>query len=218
MKILVVDDHVLIRDALRAVLHELDGTALILEAADGAEAMRLVADNEDLGLVVLDLALPDRNGFSLLADLRAQRPGMSVVVMSASQDRADLKRAFDLGALGFIPKSAPRKVMLGALQLVFSGGIYVPPEMLAREEPAPSTPPARAPASPADLGLTGRQVAVLALVTRGKSNKEICRRLDIAEATVKNHVTAIFKALKVRNRTEAALAVGELGWDLSKEA
>jgi DNA-binding NarL/FixJ family response regulator len=218
MKILVVDDHVLIRDALRGVLGELDGTAVILEAADGAEAMRLVAENDDLGLVVLDLALPDRDGFSLLADLRRRHPGVSVVVMSASQDRADLKRAFDLGALGFIPKSAPRKVMLGALQLVFSGGIYVPPEILAREVQEPGTAAARrAPASPADLGLTGRQVAVLALVTQGKSNKEICRLLDIAEPTVKNHVTAIFKALKVRNRTEAALAVGELGWDLSGE-
>jgi DNA-binding NarL/FixJ family response regulator len=108
--------------------------------------------------------------------------------------------------------------MLGALQLVFSGGIYVPPEILAREVQEPGTAAARrAPASPADLGLTGRQVAVLALVTQGKSNKEICRLLDIAEPTVKNHVTAIFKALKVRNRTEAALAVGELGWDLSGE-
>src|SRR5262245_28272927 len=214
MKILVVDDHVLIREALHGVLCEIDGGATILEAGDGAEALRLVDQNDDLGLVVLDLGLPDRSGFSLLADLRERRPGVSVVVMSASQGRADVARAFDLGALGFIPKSANRKVMLGALQLVFSGGVYVPPEILAREDSSAPPSARRAPVALADVGLTGRQLAVLALMTRGKSNKEICRLLNIAETTVKNHVTAILKALKVRNRTEAVVAVGEFGWDL----
>ena len=124
-------------------------------------------------------------------------------------------QALDLGALGFIPKSAPREIMLNALRLVVSGGVYIPPQILAREAPKPSPPPkTRAPCSPADLGLTGRQLAVLALMMQGKSNKAICRELDVAEATVRNHVTAILKALKVTNRTEAVIAVGALGWKL----
>jgi len=218
MKILVVDDHALIREALRGVLKELDGTATILEASDGAAAMHLMAQHGDFGLVMLDLALPDRDGFSLLSELRERYPGVSVVIMSGLEERADVAKALDLGALGFIPKSAPREVMLGALRLVFSGGVYIPPQILARDEAAakPGQAAQRRPrASPAELGLTERQVAVLALLMQGKSNKEICRALDIAEATVKNHVTAILKALKARNRTEAVIAVGELGWDLA---
>jgi DNA-binding NarL/FixJ family response regulator len=218
MKILVVDDHVLIREALRGVLKELKSGAVVLEGADGRRAMELVAEHADIGLIVLDLNLPDTNGFAMLAELRERYPGTSVVVLSAQQDRGSVVKALDLGALGFIPKSAQREVMLAALELVFAGGIYIPPEILAHHEPEPSPsapPPAAAPrASPRDLGLTERQLEVLALMMRGKSNKAICRVLDVAEPTVKNHVTAIFKALKVSNRTEAVIAVLESGWEL----
>ena len=144
MKILVVDDHVLIRDALRGVLTELDDAANVLEAADGATAMRLLEENTDLNLVLLDLTLPDRDGFSLMAELKTRHPTTSVVVMSALQDRASVTRALDLGALGFIPKSAQRDVMLSALRLIFSGGIYIPPQILERE------PPVMKPATRAD--------------------------------------------------------------------
>ena len=130
-------------------------------------------------------------------------------------------RALEHGALGFIPKSAGREVMTSALNLVFSGGVYIPPEILGsakseRTEPSPqSRSTAATPqASPVDLGLTERQVDVLALMMQGKSNKAICRRLDLAEPTVKNHVTAILKALGVSNRTEAVLAAAALGWEL----
>jgi DNA-binding NarL/FixJ family response regulator len=109
--------------------------------------------------------------------------------------------------------------MISALNLVFSGGIYIPPEILVRQEPFATQPVADRPAmSPADLGLTERQIEVLALMMQGKSNKAICRMLDLAEPTVKNHVTAILKALNVTNRTEAVIAVGALGWDLRRAA
>src|SRR5262249_40444987 len=129
-------------------------------------------------------------------------------------------RALDLGALGFIPKSGQREVMLRALELVFAGGVYIPPEILAHDEPSARQRDEKQPAtkrpsvSPADLGLTERQVDVLSLMMQGKSNKAICRVLNLAEPTVKNHVTAILKALGVSNRTEAVIAVGELGWKL----
>jgi DNA-binding NarL/FixJ family response regulator len=215
MKILVVDDHVLIREALRGVLKELRSDAVVLEACDGRQARQLAAEHADIGLVLLDLNLPDADGFSMLAELRERYPGTSVVVLSAQQDRGSVVKALDLGALGFIPKSAQREVMLAALELVFAGGLYIPPEILTAQESAPaqSQPPA-ARASPRDLGLTERQLEVLALMMRGKSNKAICRVLDVAEPTVKNHVTAIFKALKVTNRTEAVIAVIESGWEL----
>lgn len=213
MKILVTDDHVLIREALRGVLAELRSDASVFEASNSQQAVRIVEDHPDLDLILLDLNLPDRDGFSVLADLRERYPAIAIVVLSALQDRHNVIRALDLGALGFIPKTTPREVMLSALQLVFSGGIYIPAEILAREEP-PSSPNDLTHVRPTDLGLTSRQIEVLALMAQGQTNKAIARTLNMAEPTVKNHITAILKALKVSNRTEAVIAVGKLGWKL----
>jgi DNA-binding NarL/FixJ family response regulator len=138
-------------------------------------------------------------------------------VLSGQQDRGSVVKALDLGALGFIPKSAQREVMLAALELVFAGGIYIPPEILSRQEPIAAPPQPSAEASrtlPKELGLTERQLEVLALIMRGKSNKAISRVLDVAEPTVKNHITAILKVLKVTNRTEAVISVLRSGWEL----
>jgi DNA-binding NarL/FixJ family response regulator len=216
MKILIVDDHALIRDALRGVLKELAQEATVIEAADSRQAMRLIEANPDLHLILLDLNLPDRDGLGVLADLRRHHATISLVVLSASEDRDSILKAIELGALGFIPKSAPHDVILNALRLVFSGGVYVPPEALSRTraEARETRPGAQRPMSPADCGLTERQLEVLALMMEGKSNKAISRLLDVAEPTVKHHVTAVLKALNVSNRTEAVIAVGSLGWRL----
>jgi DNA-binding NarL/FixJ family response regulator len=216
MKILVVDDHVLIREALRGVLKELIGDVVILEASTGGEAMRLIANNADLKLILLDLNLPDRDGYSMLDELSETHPEIAVVVLSGQQDSDSVAKALDQGAVGFIPKSSERAVMLGALQLVFAGGIYIPPEILkAKPSDAaakPSDAVAKPPTSPGELGLTERQLDVLALIMQGKSNKAIGRVLNLAEPTVKNHVSAILKALNATNRTEAVIAVNKMGW------
>jgi DNA-binding NarL/FixJ family response regulator len=217
MKILVVDDHPLIREALRGVLTEFERNAALFEAADSRQAMHFIAEHGDVGLVLLDLNLPDRDGFSILTELRDRYPAIAVVILSGVQDRHSVMKALDLGAVGFIPKTGQREVMMSALQLVLAGGIYIPPEVLGRDEApsgAVSANPFGLPSSarPEELGLTGRQVEVLELIMQGKSNKAICRVLNLAEPTVKNHVTAIFKALKVTNRTEAAISAREFGW------
>jgi DNA-binding NarL/FixJ family response regulator len=218
MKILVVDDHALIREALRGVLRELKGDVTVVEASDWRQAMRQIELSADLDLILLDLNLPDRDGFEGLAELRERYPAISIVVLSARDDRDSVTKALDLGALGFIPKSARREVMINAFNLIFSGGMYIPPEILVRHGPAPAQPVTAPPrsgrqVSAADLGLTERQIDVLGLMMQGKSNKVICRALDLAEPTVKNHVTAILRALKATNRTEAVVKAGELGFD-----
>src|SRR5580704_14310426 len=171
MKFLLVDDHALIREALRGVLKELDGSAAILEASRWGDAARLLGEHPDLALVLLDLGLPDRDGFEALKEARAHHPRIPVIILSANCERASVVKALDLGAVGFIPKTGERDVMLGALRLVFSGGVYIPPEILSRSEaPAGSglstaagrRPEGSAPTSPADIGLTARQVDVLA--------------------------------------------------------
>jgi len=217
MKILVVDDHVLLRQAMHGVLKKLKRDASVFDASNSAEALNIVSHNPDIDLVLLDLSLPDRDGFSVLAELRKRLPQIAIVVLSAVQDRDNVVKALDLGALGFIPKSAQNDVILNALRLVLGGGIYVPPEILAREEIPLAIPRAERGTSqvtPEDLGLTERQLDVLALIMQGKNNKTICRILDLAEPTVKNHVTAILRALKVENRTEAVVAANRMHWDL----
>ena len=223
MKILLVDDHVLIREALRGVLTQLKAESSILEASDCRQAMALIEQHPDLDLVVLDLNLPDRDGFSVLAKLRERYSTTAVVVLSALHDQDKIKLALGLGAVGFIPKTTSRDVMLSAFQLMFSGGTYIPKEIL---DGAPSSSrslarddlPAVWRELSADLGLTGRQADVLGLMMQGKSNKAIAYRLDMAEPTVKNHITTIFKALKVASRTEAVLKVGRMGWHASPMA
>jgi DNA-binding NarL/FixJ family response regulator len=214
MKILVIDDHVLIREALHGVLRELKADVAVDEAATSRQALDKIRSVADYELILLDLSLPDVDGFELMSIIAEHHGPLPIVVLSASNDRDTVVRAMELGAVGFIPKAAPREVMVSAFNLIFAGGIYIPPEILGRgpsvTRPAASLPETKA-VSAAELGLTERQMEVLALMMHGKSNKAICRELDLAEPTVKNHVTAILKALKATNRTEAVIAAGARG-------
>ena len=179
----------------------------VLQASEGAEGLRMAEAHADLDAVFLDLEMPGSGGMSAIPEFGKRRPELPVIVLSSSEDPRDVRRALALGALGYIPKSSPPRVLLSALQLVLSGTIYVPPLML---RPAAATPrsagtdPARPGAS-----LTERQLEVLRLLGKGLSNKEIGRDLGLSEKTVKAHVTAIFKTLNVVNRTQAASAARE---------
>lgn len=208
MDALIVDDHELIRDALKGLLGGIADIDTIFEAATASEAEHLVTSHAGIGLVLLDLLLPDQAGASLLQRMRADRPEISVVVLSASENKDDMTSALKAGAAGFIPKSASNDVMKSALKLVFAGGVYVPPEILSA--PSSTVPPPASPLAFTRIGLTARQAAVLQQMMQGKSNKEICRALAIAEPTVKNHVTAILRALDASNRTEAVVAASAL--------
>ena len=207
MKILVADDHALFRDGLRYLLGQLDGFVEILEAKDGATALELAGIHLDLDLVLLDLGMPGIDGLAGLRLLRARHPALPVVILSGSEESADARQAFGVGALGFIPKSSSAQVMLSALRLVLSGGMYLPPFYAERAQGA------RVPIAPSSvdsLGLTPRQLDVLRLLGRGQSNKEIARVLQLAEGTVKLHITAILRALGVNNRTRAVVAAARM--------
>ncbi len=217
MKILVVDDHPLILEALKQVLRDLEPDIEVLEARDARQALDQAAKHPELALVLLDLALPGKHGFELLSELRRDSPELSVVVLSATEDRDTVMRAINEGAMGFIPKTSKTEVLIAALRLVFSGGVYLPPSAFSAQGGtliSDARVPAAATRSPRDAGLTERQAQVLALLVQGKSNKLICRALDLAEGTVKIHVTAILRALHVSNRTEAVVAVSRLGLKL----
>jgi DNA-binding NarL/FixJ family response regulator len=219
VKILVADDHPLLREALLPVLRELDCGVMAIEAADGDAVRRLAAEHPDLDLALLDICLPGVRGIELFDALRRDYPALPLVALSALDDPGTVKAVLACGALGFIPKSSSHRVMVQALRLVLAGGRYLPPELmpeLAGEDWASAPARAESPATPGGtsietLGLTGRQQQVLALLAQGKSNKQICRALGLAEATVKVHVTAVLKALKVTSRTQAIVMVNRLG-------
>jgi DNA-binding NarL/FixJ family response regulator len=223
MKILVVDDHALIRTALRGVLGQLDGSVAVVEASDCRGAFALIEAQPDLDLVLLDLNLPDTHGLAALEELRMRHPALPVVVLSSANDRASVMQALDLGAMGYIPKLSSNEVLVSALRLVLSGGIYIPPEILAwagdplSEQPVTASGQRVSPRrGPADLGLTGREARILTLLLEGKSNKLICRELDLAESTVKNHVTQILRALDVTSRTQAVIVAAQMGLVLER--
>lgn len=211
MKILIADDHGLFREGLRLVLQQLDRELRIVEASDFPQAVAAAKTEGDLRIVLLDLNMPGMPWQEGLTTLRELVPDVPVVILSASEDRPLVMQAVKLGAAGFIPKSSNSGVMLGALQLVLSGGVYLPPALVEQAGSGSSSGGDKGINSATAALLTPRQREVLALVGEGKSNKEVARLLDLSEGTVKLHVTAILKALKVNNRTRAVVAASQLG-------
>jgi DNA-binding NarL/FixJ family response regulator len=216
MKVLVIDDHAMVRDGVKCALESLDSDAHVMEARNAEEALRTAEQHPDLDLVLLDLSLPGADGFVVLKQLRACNAALPVIIVSASDDRRQVMMALNMGAAGFIPKSCAREVTLQAVRLVLAGGVYIPPEAIGFnhfQELCDADAVARADVTAAarPLGLTERQAQVLALLAHGKPNKIIASELNIAETTVKAHVTEILRALKVTNRAQALIAARRIG-------
>jgi DNA-binding NarL/FixJ family response regulator len=205
MKILVVDDHPLILDALAQLLPQLDPVIEVLGACDPDEAVRILDDEPDVALILLDLALPGARGLDFLSDLKLDYPGIPIVVLSATHDSATVMAALAAGAHGFIPKSADTTELQNAVQQVLAGGVYLTADAM----PMPEGDGVHIQSGA--LGLTARQTDVLKLLVQGKPNKLICRDLKLSEGTVKVHVSAILKALRVHSRTEAIAALARRG-------
>ena len=206
MKFLVADDHELIREGLRAQLQELNPGARVGEASSMDEVLAEIASGGAVDLLLLDLGMPGGDGMTVLAQLCNRYPEMPIAVVSASEDRATIEKAIDYGAAGYIPKSMAMNVMMSAIRLILSGGIYLP-ESLLRGQCGETNPGSGSSCEdsglPAPEPLTERQVEVLCLLCEGMANKEIARQLGISPHTVKIHVAAILKALHVENRTQA---------------
>ena len=215
LNVLLADDHLLFRDGLRRLLAQSDGTMLFHEAGNFDDVRRLCDGTIPFDLILLDLGMPGWSGFSLLGAIHQRLPKALLVVVSGSEKRSDLLAALENGAAGFIPKSSSAKVLMGALQLVLAGGVYLPEQAIRGDRMADGAPSAGNGAGDADPlanlpdgagdPLTPRQRDVLARLRDGKSNKQIAHELGLTEGTVKVHVTAILRQLGVRNRTQAAI-------------
>ena len=206
MKILVADDHPLVRDALVRTVLRADAGADVHEAHDFASARDLCAAVQpDLALV--DLNMPGMGALDGVRALHALHPAMALVVASGQDDPPTIRSVLAAGARGFFPKSSPSELLLQAIRLVQAGGIYVPPRVLDDVMDGVT------PGAPVRTDLTPRQLAVLHRLLRGAPNKTIARELGLTEGTVKIHIAAILRALHARNRTEAVVRAQELGLD-----
>jgi DNA-binding NarL/FixJ family response regulator len=218
LKLLVIEDHTLVREGLVTLLAQVEDGVAVADRPDFESALALLDDEDEVDLILLDLALPGIDGFAGLDILRRRYPAIPVAVVSAFDDAPTITRVMNLGASGFIPKSFSGEQLLVAVRQVLAGEIFRPRgtgngKQLDDVVPLPPGS-GGAGVSPAQIGLTERQAQVLTLLARGLSNREIAAHLGLSEGTVKIHVTAILKALGVASRTQALIAVTRYGIDL----
>jgi DNA-binding NarL/FixJ family response regulator len=205
-RLVIADDHPLFRGALREAVRGLLEGAEIAEAGTLDEVAELLDRNGEVDLILLDLAMPGMRGFSGLMYLRAQYPSVPVIVVSANDDPAAIRRCMEFGASGFIPKTVGVEAMRTAIARVLKGGVWTPPDVDLS---------AGADAETAELmarmaTLTPQQVRVLMMLSEGLLNKQIAYQLSVSEATVKAHVSAILQKLGVDSRTQAVIAAAKI--------
>ena len=209
--LLIADDHPLFREALRGAVARVLPDALLREAENVDALYQLVESEPDADLLLLDLNMPGAHGFSALVHLRALHPQLPIVVVSAREEPAVMRRALDHGAIGFIPKSADAKTLGEAISTVLEGDRWAPPAALN----APATAADEHDAANRLRDLTPQQFRVLQMLGSGLLNKQIAFDLGVSEATIKAHVTAILRKLGASNRTQAVLIAGRLALDPS---
>lgn len=212
MKVLLVDDHTLVREGLKLLLEDLEKEIELDQAGNCEEALALAVDHE-YDLVLLDLKMPGVEGLDALAIFRERYPESPVVILSGEGTPKLVRDAIEAGAMGFVPKSSSHQVFEQALKLVLAGGVYLPPDVLGSR--LPEDEPEHLVKSEAIAGLSPRQVQVLRCVIEGKANKVIARELEVSEHTIKAHLSSVFRALGVHNRTEAVYAAAKLRVPLS---
>lgn len=205
MDVLLVDDHPILHETLRAVVASVAPDAQFHGETSLGGGVSRARQLKDLQLVLLDLLLPGCTGIEALVQFLKVLPRARIVVISATEDSDSVRAALDAGAIGYLPKTSSPKIIADALRAVLQGGTYVPPQAMG------AVPHVKAPFTLADLGITERQADVLKLVTKGLPNSEIARQLNIAENTVKQHAHAAYRALGVSSRTEAMVALAKMG-------
>ena len=209
MQFIIADDHPLFRGALRQVLSSLPEEATIIEVGDFDAAKKLVADGSDIDLLLLDLTMPGGTGLSGLVTLKALEPALPIMIVSATDDAATIRHAIELGASGFISKSASMETIGEAVHAVLGGDIWTPSDIDIDEARDPEIETLIAKIRT----LTPQQTRVLTMLAEGLLNKQIAYELNVSEATVKAHVSAVLQKLGVDSRTQAVILLSRIGSD-----
>lgn len=206
MKILIADDHALFRDGLTMHLEKLVPQAVILQAANYTQAIKLLNDDKNFDLIIADLDMQDMRWEEGLTELRRRAPEARIVVISASEENKNIKKALELGISGYISKRAETKVMISALKLILDGGTYLPPSIIENTGAGLFNEDDNR-----NKLLTPRQSEVLGFVAEGLSNKQIAYEMGVSEATVKLHINALLRAVGATNRTQAVITAQRMG-------
>lgn len=212
-KILIADDHPLFREAITNVIEKSFPGCETIETEDLDSALEISKESDDLDLILLDLNMPGMNGLNGLITLRNESPTIPVVIVSAEEDKQVVLQAITYGAVGFITKSSPREQMTEALNQILAGNVYLPSDIIRSSQPENRRTSRKDENQiPPELlsSLTRRQLLVLERMSKGESNKQIAYNLNIAETTVKAHVSAILRKLNVHNRIQAVLSAGNI--------
>lgn len=215
-KILLADDHPLFREAIINVIQNSFPGCETLETEDLESALEIAQQEDDLDLILLDLNMPGMNGLNGLITLRNDMPTVPVVIVSAEEDKQIVLQAITYGAVGFITKSSPRDQMTDALKQILAGNVYLPSDIIRSSQPDNRRSQRKDENQiPPELlsSLTRRQLLVLERMSKGESNKQIAYNLNIAETTVKAHVSAILRKLGVHNRIQAVLSAGNIDFN-----
>jgi len=207
MKLLVADDHDLIRDMFVQLIQELAPDLEVYHAGTLPEALEVARKNAELNLVLLDLRMPGMNGLSGLRIMRDARPDVPVIIMSGDADSETARMALQAGAAGFIPKTMRAPAMINAVRLVLSGGRYIPEQVIQSAEPSARD------TVPGFESLTPRELEVLRQLIKGQSNKEIGRELQLSEVTIGLRLRSIYRKIGVKSRAQAIRLALRQGWD-----
>jgi len=213
LQVLLADDHALFRDGMRYVLQQLSEQVDVICAGDFAETLRQATANPALDLALLDLNMPGSNGVASIRIFNRNFPGIPLVVVSGSDRRTEMEGVMKYGAMGFISKMTSAKEMVNALRMVLAGDIYFPPQLLAQLNAAPGNCETddKAGSPNIQFGITKRQLQTLQYLAEGYTNKEIAFKLELAEGTIKAHVSGAYQVLRVTNRLDAVRKAQDLG-------
>lgn len=207
MKVLIADDHALFRDGLAMRLEEINPEIVIEQAATFSQAIKILDKETGMNLIIVDLDMPDMKWEDGIEQIRQKAEGIDIVVVSASEDIRNIRKVLSSGIKGYIPKRSEPKVMNNALKLILDGGTYIPPALIENSSEGLNGTGRRA----SGKMLTNRQSQVLDLIAQGKSNKQIAYEIGVSEATVKLHINALLRSLKVNNRTQAVVTAQKMG-------
>ena len=218
MKILIADDHELFLKGLEMVLRDYNPELELVTAKNYTEVFAAIARDTDFNLVLTDLAMPGSKWLDAIQKIHETLPETPIIILSAVFDKEVVQKTIEIGAAGYIPKTSSNAVIISAVNLVLSGGVYIPPELLQDTsqnefnllKQVENLPAAQDVSEKVKI-LSPRQIDVIRLISKGRSNKQIAYELGLTEGTVKLHVTAILKILNVYNRTGAVVEATRLG-------
>lgn len=208
MKVLIADEQSLFRDGLTLRLKEINQNIDILQSSSLTETLQILSAEPNTDILILDIDLAGFSAEETIKNIQNISPSAKIIAISSSEDVHNIKNILSLGAKGYIPKRSDSNILSGALKLILDGGTYIPPVMLKTDSISKSTSPTL---PPLKKNLTNRQSQVLDLIAQGKSNKQIAYDMGVSEATVKLHINALLRSLKVNNRTQAVITAQKMG-------